>query len=346
MSEFLKISNIKLVRNQIIIFRYGHILHALHFVNQDLVTEQLYELGHHLLKANPAKYMPIEIAPNMPSGRDAQVLWLQKASSHRLQLALLYDRNIYYPNSKVTRLMLMAGATSNVLLHDKDTLLCKYASAGNNTLIQLLVQYGADVNARNQSTGLTPLMCAIKSNHFSTVELLLQCGASITVQDFKGKTALVHTASINSVEMFSLIFESEWSTDEGQTDDKSNEVCKAFNEAVKNGNIELCKYILDKTDASIDLSTSLMVACCSRNVDAINFLVSRGAFLKPDQKYDGKSSFLCAVQSGNFELTKNFLNNTNLKINTEVSSEGYSALTIAAQFGHNGLIEELLNKGL
>jgi ankyrin repeat protein len=327
--------------------RYGHILHALYFVHQkELTFEQIYELGHHLLKANPHKYMPREIAPNMPNDRDAQVKWLQTASGHRLQLVLLYERNIYYPNSKVSRLLLMAGASSTVYFADGDTLLCKYSAGNNAVMIQLLIQYNADVNACNQSNGLTPLMYAVKNKHLQAAQLLLQCGADVTAQDRENKSALIHAASVNSVELFALIFETEWPLEHEQSDDKANEVTRAFQEAVKANNIELCTYILDKTDIPIDLSTALMVACCSRKVDVCSFLLSRGATMKAEQRWEGKSALLCAIQSGLFELTKNLLNTPNLKINTEVTSEGWTPLIMAAHYGHNGLVEELLNQGL
>lgn len=290
--------------------------------------------------------MPQEIAPDMPVGRDSQIQWLQKAAGHKLQSALLYERNIYYPNSKVSRLLLMSGASPNVFLPDNDTLVCKYASAGNNTLIQLLIQYGADVNSPNQRTRVTPLMYAVTAvnkqhQHVQTVRLLLECRADITLRDQRGHSVLVHAAQVKSNEIFALLFESEWPNRE----DQNEEFGRAFQAAIQAGNIDLCKYLLDNTDTSIDLSTSLLSACCSGSLDVVQFLLSKGATLKLDQKWQGKSALLCAVQSGLFELTKSILDNPNLKINTEVSAEGWTPLIFAAHYGHNGLIEELLRRG-
>lgn len=67
----------------------------------------MFDLAHHLLKANPHKYMDAEMATalEMPAGRDAQVQWLRKAvegaGSASLATALLFRRNVFYPNSKV-----------------------------------------------------------------------------------------------------------------------------------------------------------------------------------------------------------------------------------------------------
>lgn len=77
-------------------------LHSLALVRQgNLPAEQLFELGHHLLKANPYKYMRAGIAEDMPTGRDCQLQWIQRAAGKSLENALLFDRNLYYPNSKV-----------------------------------------------------------------------------------------------------------------------------------------------------------------------------------------------------------------------------------------------------
>ena len=89
-------------------------LHALRLVRQSsggsggggggsaLSAEEVYELGHHLLKSNPAKYMPQEFAPDMPTCRDAQMLWIQRAAGAQIASALLYERNVFYPNNKAS----------------------------------------------------------------------------------------------------------------------------------------------------------------------------------------------------------------------------------------------------
>lgn len=99
----------------------------------------------------------------------------------------------------------------------------------------------------------------------------------------------------------------------------------------------------------MDLSTSLLVACCAnsdKNIEVVQFLLSYGATLKLEQRWQGKSALLCAVQSGLYELTKGLLDNPNLKINTEVSADkGWNALIVAAHYGRIGLIQELIDRG-
>lgn len=93
-------------------FRQGHILHALALVRSGTLNpEQLFELGHHLLKANPHKYMQPGLAADLPSGRDCQILWVQHAAGEAIATALLFERNVFYPNSKVWGASLSVNVT-------------------------------------------------------------------------------------------------------------------------------------------------------------------------------------------------------------------------------------------
>ncbi|KAI6235274.1 hypothetical protein M3Y95_00034200 [Aphelenchoides besseyi] len=332
--------------------RYGHILHALHLIQQDeITTDGLFELGHHLLKANPHKYMPIEMAPEMPRTRDAQILWIQKAAGSKLQSALLFERNVFYPNNKVTRLLLMAGASANAHWPNGDSLIHRYARAGNNVLIQLLLQYGANVNEVNQLTSLTPLMEAVIHKNEETVRFLIECNANTSIRDSNGKTALVHAATVECVSMFVSIFEtepleSEGKADKSESNDRAAEVRLTFDQAVQCGNIELCRYILDKTDVVVDLNNAILIACCSGKQSTIQFLCSRGAKITYDQKcQEGKSALICAVHSGSWDIVLSVLNNSQTDINTDTTVEGWTPLMVASINGHVGLIDLLLNRG-
>lgn len=82
---------------------------------------------------------------------------------------------------------------------------------GYARVVQLLVEYGADVNATNNK-GETPLMVAVQNSHKEsnkqdrpngafnqTIQLLLENGADINAQDKNGKTALMHVPSLTEI---------------------------------------------------------------------------------------------------------------------------------------------------
>ena len=64
-------------------------------------------------------------------------------------------------------------------------------------IVELLINYGADVNARDFAK-MTPLMLAAKYGHNHQVNLLLPAGAHVDNYDINGKTAIIHATEYSS----------------------------------------------------------------------------------------------------------------------------------------------------
>ena len=83
----------------------------------------------------------------------------------------------------VLKALLDAGGNPNTLVDAEDddidergkTAVCLAAMAGNARVLELLVDYGADVN-RATNAGMTPLMAATFVGSVDTVQLLLRAG--------------------------------------------------------------------------------------------------------------------------------------------------------------------------
>ncbi|CAD5216951.1 unnamed protein product [Bursaphelenchus okinawaensis] len=325
--------------------RYGHLLHGLYYTRKgDSSPEDLFELGHHLLKANPHKYMPADMAPEMPVGRDAQVLWIQRCAGTKVQNALLYQRNVFYPNNKVTRLLLMAGAQTNVFWHsNNEPLLCSYAKSGNVVLLQLLIHYGVEVNCCSRSTGQTPLMHAVREGHEEAVKLLLEAGADVSMRDSIGHTVMVHAVYAKSVRMLELTYDCEWN----EQNTKNEQVKQCLELATKSGILPIVEFILNKTDVNVNLVDNMLIACSNGQLELVQYFLSKGVTLSKDQRYDGKSSLICAVESGSYDLVKSVLNGYDGDVNKDlVDGTQQNALIVASKLGHIGLVDVLLGRGV
>uniref|UniRef100_A0A915DFV5 TANC1/2-like winged helix domain-containing protein n=1 Tax=Ditylenchus dipsaci TaxID=166011 RepID=A0A915DFV5_9BILA len=212
----------------------------------NLQSEHLFELGHHLLKANPHKYLQLGVAPDMPTDRGAQIAWIRMAAAvNNITEALLFSRNTFYPIQR----------------------------SGNCDMLQLLLQYGADIEYVHPETGETPLIVAVKHKHFEATRLLHTSTARLDVVDRQGNCALVHAAQA----------------------------------AARLGKVRICRYLLDCTDATLDTSSAMCTACASGQSEVVQFLLSRGATLSPNQSWNGKSALICAVESGSWDLVVNVL---------------------------------------
>lgn len=102
----------------------------------------------------------------------------------------------YGGNNAVITLLLENGANVN-LQDDFDTPLTAAASSSHDATVTLLLEHGADVNLAS-SCGETPLMAAVDINRFATVSsdrlqvvnILIAAGAELNARDNDGRTAL------------------------------------------------------------------------------------------------------------------------------------------------------------
>ncbi len=111
----------------------------------------------------------------------------QKYYDHALLVAALYNKNI--ENSK---LLIEAGANANARAGDGRTILIKAGiNASNPAIIKVLVDGGADLNTQD-GNGLTALMGAVYLNRYNPegmTNALLDAGADVSIKDSNGSTA-------------------------------------------------------------------------------------------------------------------------------------------------------------
>lgn len=90
---------------------------------------------------------------------------------------------------EAVRLLLDAGAT--VRTHDDPAVVLAVAAESSPAVLRLLLEYGADPNAR-RSDGAPAIVIAAMRKDASLVDVLLACGADVDAADTRGRTALMH----------------------------------------------------------------------------------------------------------------------------------------------------------
>ncbi|XP_044005263.1 protein TANC2 isoform X2 [Aphidius gifuensis] len=301
-----------------------------------LSGDKVLELGHHVLKAHVYR----GVTPVWPS-RDLQAWWLT-SSTDCMSSAISTLRNIYSPNVKVSRLLLLAGASPNHITEylGNAPVLCMYAHEGSVEMVSLLLEFGADVELTN-SQGCTALSLAASRGHCDVVRRLAAAGASLGHTDMAGQCALVHAARQGRLSVVGYLLACDWTSKSSTTlpttlpttsttsttiqeqnnnqesinkSETSREEAaqQAVVAAASQGHEEIVEYLLDMSEVIVDKSdtligeTALTIAAAHGSTATVTALLARGA-----------SPFV-------------------------LNSKGLSPLMLAAKEGHWGTAERLL----
>ncbi|XP_064088826.1 protein TANC2-like isoform X6 [Macrobrachium nipponense] len=324
--------------------RAGHANLALRMSRLEwpLDAEASLELGHHILKAHVYKNM----ARALPlSPRDLQALWLAQ-SSHNVSQALACTRNLYSPNTKVSRLLLLAGASPDYPsehLHNSPILgVC--AHQGHTEMVALLIEFGADVNQTN-SEGVTALGLAAARGHCDVVRLLVQANASLTMKDKQNQTPMVQAAAAGHLNAVGYLLSCDWP---GPHDLLRNQAHQSLVAAASNGHSNVVEFLLDMAEVSVDGEdtitgeTALTVAAGAGHTALVAALLRAGASITRTNSR-GASPLTCAVKNGHYEVAKLLLSQGVVVESPDAS--GRTPLMVAAAEGHLGLMELLISRG-
>ncbi|KAL2076492.1 hypothetical protein ACEWY4_027911 [Coilia grayii] len=159
--------------------RSGHTLLAFWFSRQEgkLNRQQTIELGHHILKAHIFKGLSKKVGV---SSSVLQGLWVSY-STEGLSAALASLRNLYTPNIKVSRLLILGGANVDYRTEvlSNAPVLCVQAHLGYAETVGLLLECGASVDATSES-GTSALGYAAAAGHLAIVTALCARKAKVT----------------------------------------------------------------------------------------------------------------------------------------------------------------------
>ncbi|XP_072417958.1 protein TANC2-like isoform X1 [Chiloscyllium punctatum] len=337
--------------------RSGHTLLAFWFSRQEnkLNRQQTIELGHHILKAHIFKGLSKKVGV---SSSILQGLWISY-STEGLSTALASLRNLYTPNIKVSRLLILGGANVNYRTEvlNNAPILCVQSHLGNSDMVALLLEFGANVDACSES-GLTPLGYAAASGHLTVVHLLSKRRAKVDHLDKNGQCALVHAALRGHLEVVKFLIQADW-TLAGQQQGvfkKSHAVQQALIAAASMGYTEIVSYLLDlpeKDEEEVERAqinsfdtlwgeTALTAAAGRGKLEVCRLLLEQGAAVSQSNRR-GIVPLFSAVRQGHWQIVDLLL--THGADANMADKQGRTPLMMAASEGHLDTVEFLLAQG-
>ncbi|XP_067644240.1 protein TANC2 isoform X3 [Eurosta solidaginis] len=328
-------------------FRLGHaaIAFRLSRMHAPLDPEQTMELGHHMLKAHIYRNCQ---GPQLP--RDMQSFWIASVTDN-ISAALGSLRNVYSPNLKVSRLILLAGASPHYRTEfmGDATILCIAAHEGIVPMVSLLLEFGADVSLTN-SQGCSPLILAAIRGHADVVRLLVAAGSSLGQTDTTQRCALVHAARTGRLNVVKYLLACDW-TPRPNSHDVSLAVAlqQSLIAAAAQDHVTIVEDLLeiDSIDVNLmdDACGELPLTAAARNgcSDAVSILLSKGARIEARNKQDFTALWL-AVKEGHWAVVEKLIQN-GADIDEPVTAARKTPLMIAAEEGHIELLELLIERG-
>ncbi|XP_045154057.1 protein TANC1 [Echinops telfairi] len=332
--------------------RNGHALLAFLFSRQDgkLNRQQTVELGHHILKAHIFKGLSKKMGI---SSSHLQALWIGY-STEGLSAALASLRNLYTPNVKVSRLLILGGANVNYRTEvlNNAPILCVQSHLGHEEVVTLLLEFGAFLDGMSEN-GMTALCYAAAAGHMKLVCLLAKKGARVDHLDKKGQCALVHSALRGHGDILQYLLTCEWSDTPPLTGalKKSQALQQALTAAASMGHSSVVHCLLGmEKEHEIEVNgadtlwgeTALTAAAGRGKLEVCELLLEHGAAVSRTNRR-GVPPLFCAARQGHWQIVRLLLER-GCDVNLS-DKQGRTPLMVAACEGHLSTVEFLLSKG-
>jgi len=244
-------------------------------------------------------------------------------------------------NEAVVWLLVDHGADVRAKDNDGRTVLHRAAVRGNKAVVWLLVERGANVEAKGND-GRSVLHWAAAGGNEAVVRLLVERGADVNAKDNDGKTVLHWAAWGGNKAVVRLLVERGVDINAIDNDGKT-----VLHSAAEGGN-EATVWLLVDLGANIDAKdrdgkTMLHQAAWREDKRMMRLLADLGANINAKDR-DGKTMLHRAAEGGN-EAVVRLLVDHGADINTK-DRNGETVLYQAAEVGNEAVVRMLVERGV
>jgi ankyrin repeat protein len=249
----------------------------------------------------------------------------------------------YYNKPSIARLLLEFNPNLETpITHDGYRPLHKAAESGSVEVVKLLVDNGADIEAR--SNGLaTPLWVAANRNRRSAVRFLLDQKAQIEAADKFNNTPLHGAVNAGHCQLVRELL-----ADGAKYDTQNNAGKTPLYSAAQSGREDVLRCLLeqgaDPTIVTVEGWTALHTAAYQGHTRVAEILIQDRRIGLDDGTYAyGYTPLHKAVESDSVQMVRLILNG-GANINS-LTSENWTPLHLAARLNRLWAVEELLRRG-
>lgn len=235
--------------------------------------------------------------------------------------------------------LLQAGASTRA--SDGSDMVHFACQSGDVRIVELLLDYGADISSSN-SLGMSTLFIAAIGGRLPIVKLLLERGANVDEGYQDGYTPLMMAARIGHRSIVHLLISHGANLE--SSDEESCTVLLAATEEMQAGVVD----ILLSNGANIQAkncegSNALMMAAALPNSKAtVDRLLRDGGIDVDAQNVHGRTALLNAAMRGEAEAVDSLLAHQPRADVTVKDHWGTTALSMAVRNGHTRIVEMLL----
>lgn len=213
------------------------------------------------------------------------------------------------------------------------------------TIIKKLLDTGSNLNEWRNSLGSTTLMTVAGLGDTELALRLINAGASVNDKNDYGETALMISCQNGQIETALKLIEAK-----ADINDKDSNGKSVLMHAIQSRNDVLALRLIDM-GADIHTNdhnntTSLMIACRNGSSKIALKLIEKGVDIEA-MDIDGFNALSMASQYGHGDIALKLIEmliDKEANINQWKNQAGDTALMIAAQLGHTGLVEKLIDK--